>query len=834
MIRDSRKHITAFPEGPSGKGTLQRKLSWSTAAIAVAVLVWLAKSSDSWSDAFSFTGRQGDYYNLLVDGFQAGNLHLKADVHPDLLHPDVEVRKRAPYLLDAGQYNGKYYLYYGVVPAVTVLLPYSAITGHDLSLNVATLGFVLIGCFFSLRWYGDLRRTYCPRTSGLVHHGIVLLLMFGPATTFLVRRSMFYELPLAAGYAFLCIFVWAANRVLERPDQAKRWITIASASVGMAAGCHPNYALLTLFVALLGWWSYRSQNLARGEPTSLLALACAAVVPAAAIGAGLAWYNYARFGNPLEFGFKYGLNVFFSTNDRLLGLDFIWPNLKWYYLTPPTLLPYFPFVFPADATFRPTGYHGAEAIHGQFFVFLTLLWIGLAAAWSRKDWPLNTGRLALILCGSFIISAAFIFLFGIRANRYMVDFQLPLIALGVLLAVRCESQGLRRGFMRLWRVGFATLAVVVAVNNILAATQQFDDFRNTRPRAFERLSKTLNPSWAFWAGLGLVKTGTLVVEASFPAQTKAVGEPLVTVGIPGYSDTVYAIQHPGNLLEFYIDHLGYGGPKSPLFTYEPDRMYRIEIDLGSFHPPKTDPYFAESPSGVIHQVKTNARIVFDGQTALDQSIPFHEAAPWQRAIGSNFISHTLFAQTFSGRILSTEWIPPPPLPKNSTATLSASVLRLALEFPAQSPLDSQPLVGFGITGAGNLLYLQPQSPGKWLMFLDEWGHPSQPPIPVEIPHGFHTMDIFDGPLASSDPQVLPEELAGPLAAKQNRLIIWLDSQFIGSFILTHHLDAYRNPVAGANIQGFSTTTAYFYGQFKRANLTPNDSAAVLQRAKALP
>ncbi len=787
-----------------------------TVATAVGVMVWLAAASDRWQEAFSFTGHQGDYYNLLVDGFQDGQLHLNAEVHPDRLSPDPEARKRAPYLLDAAFYRGRYYLYYGVVPAVMVLLPYSAITGHDLSLNVPTLGFVLLGFLVSAGWYFDVRRRHFPATPAVVDCAAVLLLAFGPATSFLIRRSMFYELPLAAGYTFLCGFIWAATRALEDPGRAVRWIALASLCVGLAAGCHPNYAFLTLLVALLAWWSYRAQpagQLAEGAGRRLVK---AAVLPAAVIGAGLACYNFARFGNPLEFGFNHGVNVFFDTKDQLVSASWIWPNFRWYYLTPPTLLPYFPFVFPADATFRPAGYHGPEAIHGQFVVSLLVLWIGagVLASFRAVGWPASIRRLLVILAGAFITSAAFILLLGIRANRYLVDFQLPLIALGVVAAASIGQVRSRGYFLKIWRTGLLALAMLVSVNNVLAAIQQFDQFRHTRQDSFKFLTKALNPSWAFWQKLGMVKTGTLVLDVSFRAQAKSVGEPLLTLGVPGYSDSVYALQHPGNFLEFHIDHFGYGGPHSRIFSYEPGKTYTVQIDLGGLHPPASDPYFARSPGGVVHAVKTTARVVFDGQVAVDRNIRLYDAAPWQRDIGSNLISHSGYAPRFSGTISNARWLPPAPLPDRASLIARPCLMRLAAVFPEHMPSGNQPLMSFGITGAGVLLLLQPVAPGHWKLAVDEWGYAMPPASPVAITPGEHMFEVFIGPLAATDPSFAGAAPPEVLSSRRNRLIVWLDGRLAGDFKLSHHAEAFSNPSPGANIQGFSTSEAYFYGQLK--------------------
>lgn len=796
------------------------------------MMVWLAAGRDNWRDAFSFTGQQADYYNRLVDGFQAGRLHL-AEAHPDRLSSDPAVRRKAPYLLDTSLYQGRYYLYYGVMPAVTVLLPYSALTGHDLSLNVPTLGFVLLGFLVSVRWYLELRRRYFPSTGSGIDGVVVLLLAFGPATTFLVRRSMFYELPLAAGYACLCLFIWSVTRALESPERGRRWLAAASTCAGLAAGCHPNYALLTPALAWVAWHRGRTPGPDRQGWT----WAAAAVLPALILGLALAAYNHARFGSPLEFGFNYGMNVFFETGDKLVSARFLWPNIHWYYFTPPTLLPYFPFVFPADASFRPAGYHGAEAIHGQFLVLVTIVWIALGTIrWFRAaHWPGNLRPVAAILAWAFLFSATFICLLGIRANRYLVDFQLPLIALAALaIAGTGHAAPPSSRLFRAWRGILWGLVLAASAFNCLGAIQQFDDFRHTRGDTFRSLGRSLNPSWAFWNKLGLVRTGTLEMHVVFSAQAHPVGEPLLTLGVPGYSDTVYALQYPGNHVEFLVDHSGYGGPRTRLLPYEPGKVHELKIDLGGFHPPADDPFFAPLPASVTHRLKSTARLVFDGEVVLDLPMSFFEAAPWQRDFGTNHRTLTPFARTFSGQIVQTRWLPPPSQAELSASNPLSSVIRLAATFPPTMATANQPLIGFGRSGKGTLLYLEPVAPGKWRVGLDAWGHGSPPAVDVEIPPGPHTVDLFIGPLGPADAWAANSSLAAAVGARRRELALWIDGVLAARFSLQYHLDAFDNGVAGANLQGFSTSAAQFYGELRATPLDPKLHEELLRRAVGSP
>ncbi|MGD1021001.1 MAG: hypothetical protein ABSA12_16970 [Verrucomicrobiia bacterium] len=89
-----------------------------------------------------------NYYNLLVQGFRAGQLNLKKEVPPGFaqLADPYDPAANAPYwLLDLSYYKGKFYLYFGVTPAVLLFWPYAALTGHYLSQKDGGVIFCVVG-----------------------------------------------------------------------------------------------------------------------------------------------------------------------------------------------------------------------------------------------------------------------------------------------------------------------------------------------------------------------------------------------------------------------------------------------------------------------------------------------------------------------------------------------------------------------------------------------------------------------------------------------------------------------------------------------------------------
>ena len=87
--------------------------------------VWTVRSS---GDPWKFGREQRDYYNLLIDGYLDGQLHMKVDVPAALLalkDPyDPAQRPVGVGLHDASFYKGKYYVYFGAAPMIVLILPF--------------------------------------------------------------------------------------------------------------------------------------------------------------------------------------------------------------------------------------------------------------------------------------------------------------------------------------------------------------------------------------------------------------------------------------------------------------------------------------------------------------------------------------------------------------------------------------------------------------------------------------------------------------------------------------------------------------------------------------
>ncbi|HEX3729663.1 MAG TPA: hypothetical protein VHV47_07650 [Opitutaceae bacterium] len=797
-----------------------------TALFWLAIFYWLGAFREPWIRGYRLVGPSTDYYHWLVDGFLSGHTYLKTDVAPDLLSPDPEIRAHAPRLLDAALYRGHYYLYYGVTPAICVLLPYRLITGQALGIETAIFAFWAAGFAVSLAWLGRWRRDFLPGAGPGLAALLVSLLAVLPAMTFAVRRGEFYELPIAAGYACIA-WIFLALYEVGRGRAVTRWLAVASAAAGAAVGCRPNHLLFVFLVGGAAWAATRGRPSAEVRRRWL-----AAALPALAVGSLLAWYNWARFGSPLDFGFYHGVNQFFGDHLALLSPRFLAYNLSSYFLRPASLSCYFPFVFPSNTLIWPKGYGAVEAIHGFFPATLLAGWC-LAGWFGSGAFRRSDSSLRGWMAGGFAAAAgqvAFLGLIAVRADRYMVDFLAP-ASFGLTAAAGLAWASFRRSAPRvLWRAGCGLLALAAGLHAVLGAAQIFDLFSGQRPGEFLRWSDRLDPSSRTLQRLGLPGPATLQVTVRFH-QPSSRFEPLLVTGLPLYNDGVYIASYPGGFAEVMVDHRGYGGPHSGLFPIAWDHDYAVTVELGSLLPPSPDRFFAGAPDYEVAKRKHTARIKFDGRIVLQQQLSFFEAPPWARYLGFNPMREGAAPARFSGQIVSARWVPAPARgAPDADADDSSGLIRLDLS-PEAPPGSGLPILCAGITGAGNLLVLQVLPGARYRLALDEWGRPLQfgPPFAL-APGRPHRLELFIGPLAAG--RAWPGGRSAPAGAAQV-LVAWIDGRLAANFPLLINLDSFHVIAVGHNATGFSTAQYEFMGTLTEQPLGPSAERELMVRAAAV-
>jgi len=449
------------------------------------------------------TARAEDaYYNLMVRGFRAGQLDLKAEVPPGLaqLADPYDPVANADYLLvdghplwDLSYYRGKLYLYYGVPPALVLFWPYAALTGHYLGHKDAVVVFCAIGFLASVGLLCLVWRRYFPEIGPVVVAAGTLALGLAVFTPIILPRAEVYEVAISCGYALTMLALLALWEACHRPLERGRWLAAASLVYGLAIGARPNLlfgAVILLLPVALAWregsprgaGSGFTFHVSRFTSHRIWVLLLAATGPITCVGLGLMLYNALRFDSPLEFGQPYMLSSVRLVAQHLWSHRFFGFNSWVYFLAPARWSAHFPFVYDITLPPLPPGYGSNEHPFGVL-TSIPLVWLSLAAPLAWRGRPANVGRLLrgfLAAVALLIATRALVLGLFFNANlRYEVDFCPALVLLAAVGILGLErALAVRPAWRRAARWAWGLLLAFSLAFNLLASAIYHADYHS--------------------------------------------------------------------------------------------------------------------------------------------------------------------------------------------------------------------------------------------------------------------------------------------------------------------------------------------------------------------
>jgi hypothetical protein len=405
-----------------------------------------------------------NYYGMLGDAFLSGQTSLKKLPPPQLLalkDPYDPAASRPDILWDASFYKGRYYLYFGPVPAVLwAAVKYA--TGIGLSDPELVFGFAscATACLTLLLVLIALHERMAIR-AGLAC--AMLSLALGIWIPFMLRRPSFYEAAISGAYCFSALGLLMLWQGLGSPRRISFcWLALASLSFGLAAGCRLSHIFNIIPLAAAWLFILRKSS----GPDAFAAFLCL-LIPWACCLAGIMAYNYARFGSPFESGLHYQLTFYnpHSPEFRLLGVDHFIPNAYFYLFRPLALKTplTFPFLHIAGSGKIALPFNivaqTSEPVYGLFTNSPFALWI-LAAPWCRIKCPKLTQETRVITSSVALYGTAllgFLLFFFYIAARYSIDFAPWLMFIAGTQYLRVLSMAkTRQGYSLLLTLGIMT------------------------------------------------------------------------------------------------------------------------------------------------------------------------------------------------------------------------------------------------------------------------------------------------------------------------------------------------------------------------------------------
>ncbi|MGD0745540.1 MAG: hypothetical protein ABSA45_10320, partial [Verrucomicrobiota bacterium] len=450
-------------------------------ALVVGILAW---SAESGYFELASPRAEDSYYNLLVQGFRAGQLNVKRDAPPALtqLTDPYDPAINASYVWDTrypsyemSYYKGKLYLYFGVTPALVLFWPYVALTGHYLLHKNAVIIFYALGFLVAAGLLRAVWRRYFPEVSVWVAAVGVLALGFATGIPEVLSRCDVYEVAYGCAFAFTMLTLAAVWRALHEPKRRILWLLLASLAYGLAIGSRPSllFGAIILLLPVAQAWRAATEPASRRRVGLLL---MAAVGPVMLIGLGLMLYNTLRFGSPFEFGWHYQLTSYRQVAARQFSLHYLWFNFRFYFLEPMYWTGHFPFLQAPPLPPLPSGYCGTGEPYSGILANYPLVWLALAAPMTWKGRPAMAVSalrwFVAVVSLLFVICALTLCLFFSAGSRYELDF-LPALMLLAVIGIL----GLERAWAdapvwrRTARLGWCLLLAYSVAFNILAGVE---------------------------------------------------------------------------------------------------------------------------------------------------------------------------------------------------------------------------------------------------------------------------------------------------------------------------------------------------------------------------
>jgi hypothetical protein len=477
--------------------THEGQLNLGAAVLVAALIVYYlwCVTFGTWTTWF----RETNYYDLQATAFRHGQTAVNVQPDPrflemnenELYEPDN--RKGIPVLWDATLYKGKYYLYWGPVPAVFLALIKLVYTKEVVD-SVLTFVFLSGTLIFLTLAILELRKRYYPATPRWsVLLSIALAGLVNPMTYILFEPRV-YEAAIIAAQFFLIGGTYFLITAFDRPSAPR--LALAGSFLACTAGSRttliPSIGFLALVASI---WVIKSQR--ANAPKFIIAIATPLLIGAL----GYAGYNYARFDSFMEFGLRYQLTSYnlYKDLDKTFSFAYIPPNLYKNLFNPFELRETFPYIFPTrwyGPAWLENGYPAfylllAESITGIFvgspFMIFAFL-VPMRRANENLRWTLAA------LAGSALLSFFMLEIFFMTTMRYLLDL-IPTLAVLAALGFwqgldLLKSRPIARSIYAIF--GLLLFAYGLILSFSLAVSTHFEQIKSINPGLLVELTGMFN------------------------------------------------------------------------------------------------------------------------------------------------------------------------------------------------------------------------------------------------------------------------------------------------------------------------------------------------------
>lgn len=329
-------------------------------------------------------------------------------------------------MFDYAMYNGKYYVYFGILPCLIFFLPYYLITGKDMinAVPVAILCLTIASELYILM--GMIIRRYYRKTPYAARWLMTLAMICGMYLPLYMSIPDHYMIAIASGVALTLAGGMCWMHAWKKDGKVMiRFLALGACFFAAVSLCRPTLLLMGIAWFMVMIYLKRAE-IAKFNKSEFIKSMFAIAIPYMAFASFCMYYNYIRFDSPLDFGADKNMTTIPFTGGSPY-LPYVIARILYEYLfSIPKYTTDFPFMVyeywkqlfessSALAVIKPTG---------GIFITSPVLWCMLLCIAYRKnihEKKLSVLMLATLATGMFLMVYAVVFT-GNAADRYMMEF----------------------------------------------------------------------------------------------------------------------------------------------------------------------------------------------------------------------------------------------------------------------------------------------------------------------------------------------------------------------------------------------------------------------------
>ena len=397
----------------------------------------------SYINTYSVNENEFEFYSKnFVDALANGSIALleePSDEFKNLENPyDAQERasldREKDYIWDTAYYNGKQYVYFGILPMLISFLPYYFITKKYLKMSIVIFVFSAL-CFILLKeiLLKLLSKFFEKIPFNMVIYFLVTLCS-GSLILYANGIPRIYELAIVSALYFVLQGIYFIMNALENEKKRYRNIFFGCLFLALAVACRPTSLFVSLLILpYLIYLLIESIKIFKENKLPLVKLLISTCIPYLTIGALLMWYNYIRFGNVFDFGTKYQLTIINmnSLSNRFSALPVgLITNL----FSIPEFLSEFPFITYHNKLTTFYGYYYIENMIGGLCIIVPIVFMNFWVLKANKD---TQNRSLKILLNSLVIVGSLLCILSVMIGgsnqRYLIDYAWILILSAILI-----------------------------------------------------------------------------------------------------------------------------------------------------------------------------------------------------------------------------------------------------------------------------------------------------------------------------------------------------------------------------------------------------------------